>query len=132
MDMAIFTRALAGEMLLKDYIPGKSELPETFIPVKQFTDCKSLFDALSKDTTAFNTTDKRLSIDLCAIADMCATFGKEVVKTLKWIPTWLMIADHMTKEKPTGELREILSKGRISLVRETNQDYSLHPLKKPG
>ena len=64
--------------------------------------------------------EKRLAIDLVGIIDLVCSQGEERDRRecLKWIPTYLMWADHLTKIRPSHELREILGK-RFLRLRQT-------------
>ncbi len=59
----------------------------------QLTDAKSLESCVNSDTGVIQ--DKRLRIVVCMLRETVARTVDKV--TLKWIPTWLMLADALTK-----------------------------------
>ena len=83
--------------------------------LQAITDCKSIYDHLQNYAHPGSVSDKRVAIDLVIM--------KETMKRLKgcirWAPTWLQLADALTKEN--AEAMDIL---RGAMV--TNQ-YHLNP-----
>ena len=63
-----------------------------------------------------STQEKRLAIDVAAMAEIAAEYDEENPKrTFLWVPTWAQCADHLTKVKPAHQLREYLMAGWMSL-----------------
>ena len=62
--------------------------------------------------------EKRVAIDISAIADIITSQGdvEDLRDYVHWVPTWAMIADHLTKVIPAHELREILNRGRLQIT----------------
>ena len=106
-----------GEILLADFSAATcGPLPSEFLPLKSATDCKSLFDMLTKEGAPSTATEKRTAIDLAALISVGEEFDDEDPrKTFFWIPTTEMIADHLTKKKPYHQLRELLNQGWLRL-----------------
>ena len=118
-DSGIYTRELLAEILVESYNPVQSgTLPVDFLPVHPVTDCRSLYDLLTKDGPVAATQEKRLTIDLGAIKQSASEFDpvQEALKdTFKWVDTSTQLADHLTKTKPPSILREALDKNWLSL-----------------
>ncbi|CAK0805201.1 unnamed protein product [Prorocentrum cordatum] len=121
-DTAYFLRHLFAEILFEDFRPGLSgKLPADFRPIKVATDCKSLYDILTKEGTPSTTLERRLSIDIAAVAHTAEDFDDENPKhTVFWVPTDKQIADHLAKVKPPGQLRELLFQSWLSLRSDQN------------
>ena len=117
-DSAMFVRHLFGEMLLFAYLSSVSgPLPPNFLPLKSVTDCRSLYDLLAKEGTPSTTLERRLSIDIAALNQTSDEFDSEdPKKTFIWVPTTVQVADHLTKKMAYQKLRDILSRGWLSLV----------------
>eukprot|EP00959_Pyramimonas_sp_CCMP1952_P373556 7823453-Pyramimonas_sp.AAC.1 len=98
-DTAYYLRHLFAEVLFRDFKPGSSgKLPSFFMPIKVATDCKSLYDILTKEGTPSTTLERRLSIDIAAVAHVAEEFDDENPKsTVFWVPTDKQVADHLTK-----------------------------------
>ena len=118
-DSGIFLRELLAEILIESYSPVQSgSLPPSFLPVHPVTDCRSLYDLLTKDGPVSATQEKRLTIDLGAIKQGAAEFDPEqeaLKDTFKWVETASQLADHLTKSKPPHVLRSALDKCWLSL-----------------
>ena len=131
-DSGIFLRELLAEVLLESYSPVQSgALPKDFLPVHPVTDCRSLYDLLVKDGPVSATQEKRLTIDLGAIKQSAEEFDPEDLKgTFKWVDTSRQLADHLTKLKPSYQLREHLEQGWLALqvdVQNDARDQGSHP-----
>lgn len=77
------------------------------IPVRLFTDCKSLFDVITKNTV---TTEKRLMVDIQAIREAYAKFD---IHDVAWIKSEYNPADSLTKIKENQVLNRIMDEGII-------------------
>ena len=103
-DSGIFLRELLSEVLVMSYFPLQSGiLPPTFLPVHPVTDCRSLYDLLTKDGPVSSTQEKRLTIDVGAIKQSAEEFdpeGEALRQVFKWADTDHQLADHLTKTKP--------------------------------
>ena len=118
LDAALYLRQMIAEIVFSDYRAARDrQLPPTWLPSVLMTDCRSLYDALTKDGAPSLPTEKRLAIDLAALADTADDHGWDVKQLYRWIPTNLQLADFLTKYKPGGddELRAILTQGYIKL-----------------
>eukprot|EP00438_Fugacium_kawagutii_P020699 Skav229155 [mRNA] locus=scaffold2275:264912:272030:- [translate_table: standard] len=82
--------------------------------LQAIVDCKSIYDHLQQYTSPSSVGDKRVAIDLVIIRETLQRLHGSV----RWAPTWLQLADALTKESP--EAMDIL---RAAMV--TNQ-YHLH------
>ena len=118
-DSGIFLRELMSEVLVKSYMPIQSGiLPPGFLPVHPVTDCRSLYDLLTKDGPVSSTQEKRLTIDVGAIKQSAEEFdpeGEALKQVFKWADTDHQLADHLTKTKPSYILRDILSQNWLTL-----------------
>ena len=118
-DSGIFVRELLAETLVKSYSPIQSgQLPPGLLEVHPITDCRSLYDLLTKDGPVSSTQEKRLTIDVEAIKQSAAEFdvdGEELRGTFKWVDTTRQLADHLTKVKPAHLLRDQLSLSHLAL-----------------
>lgn len=59
-------------------------------------DCKSIFDHLQSFSSPGSVSDKRVAIDLVIIRETL----NRISGTIRWAPTWLQLADALTKENP--------------------------------
>ena len=111
-------RGLLGEILMEEYKPTKSgQLPAEFLPLRAVTDCKSLFDLLTKEGTPSSTQEKRIAIDIAAMREIADELEHEdPKKTFMWVPTDHQRADHLAKLKPPHQLRDILDSNWLSLT----------------
>ncbi|CAE7232065.1 GIP [Symbiodinium sp. CCMP2456] len=118
-DSGVFVRELLAEALIQSYVPTQSgRLPEQLLPVHPVTDCRSLYDLVTKDGPVHSTQEKRLTIDVEAIKQSAAEFDpaqESLHETFKWVDTHRRLADHLTKVKPAHLLRTELSKNHIAL-----------------
>ncbi|CAE7177640.1 unnamed protein product [Symbiodinium microadriaticum] len=118
-DSGIFLRELLAEAMIESYSPVQSgSLPKTFLPTHPVTDCRSLYDLLTKDGPVASTQEKRLTIDVEAIKQSAEEFdpkAEDLRSTFKWVDTLHQLADHLTKIKPAYQLRELLGKSHLAL-----------------
>lgn len=75
------------------------------IPVRMYTDSKSLFDTITKRS---QTSEKRLLIDLATVRE---AYRKKEIDNIAWIRSECNLADGMTKEKRKECLSRVLEKG---------------------
>ena len=116
LDAAMHLRQLWAEVLLEDYRPSRDKKPpKDFLPILQTTDCKSLFDTLTKDGAPSLPSERRLAVDLAALADICDDYGWEPRDLYKWIPFDLQLGDYLTKCKATYLFRSVLDIGTCAL-----------------
>jgi hypothetical protein len=117
-DAAMFLRALLAEMLVSNYVAGKcGPISPNFLPLKSITDCRSLYDLLTKEGTPSTTLERRLSIDVAGLMQTGEEFDNEdPKKTFLWCPTQCQLADYLTKRMSFEKFRQVLQHGRISLV----------------
>ncbi|CAE7765879.1 RE2 [Symbiodinium sp. CCMP2592] len=81
--------------------------------VRFLSDCKSLYDTLTRDGIPRPPSCKRLAIDLAAIRDDLKSLGR-----LVWVPTTAQYADHLTKPLKAALWWESLKKGLILTFKE--------------
>ena len=81
--------------------------------IRFLSDCKSLFDTLTKDGIPRPPSCKRLAIDLAAIRDDLKCLGR-----LAWVPTTAQLADHLTKPLKAGDWWDTLRGGLMLTFRE--------------
>ena len=87
--------------------------------LKQFefqaiVDCKSVYDHLQQYASPGSVSDKRVAIDLVIIRETL----QRIHGVIRWCPTWLQLADALTKESP--EAMDLL---RGALMKK---EYHLH------
>ena len=83
------------------------------------TDAKSLFDAITKESTG-SRQDRRTAIEIAIILDAI----KKSKSTVRWSPHPRMIADVLTKDniaKSNGALEELLRTSKLSLWEEEEE-----------
>ena len=118
-DAAMQLRHMFEEALFPDFnftAATGGRLTEEFLPLKCVTDCRSLYDLLTKEGIPSVTQGRRLAIDIAALTGVAEEFDAEEPKdTFIWCPTDHQLADHLTKAKPKHELREILERGCVCL-----------------
>ena len=81
-------------------------------------DCKSVYDQLRTFSSPNSVGDKRVAIDLVIIRESVRRIGGRV----RWAPTWLRLADALTKEIPQAMnlLRAAMRSGRYQLSKESS------------
>ena len=118
-DAAIFVRELLAEALLESYKPTQSgRLPEWFLTPHVVTDCRSLYDLVTKDGPLGATQEKRLTLDIGAIRESAEELDRDcenLKETFRWADSASQLADHLTKKKPSWQLRDALGLNRLSL-----------------
>jgi len=80
------------------------------LPVHLVTDCKSLYDTLTKLTPPSGIEEKRVAIEICGLREQI------FARFVHWVPTSEMVADSLTKSKPPAQLSEFLRLGRVRLA----------------
>ena len=118
-DAGLFARELLAEILIQDYQPTQcGDLPVHVLPVHPVTDCRSLYDLVTKDGPLNATQEKRLTLDIGAIRESAEELDREsenLKSIFRWADTHSQLADHLTKVKPSWQLRETLTKNHIAL-----------------
>ena len=91
--------------------------------LKQFelqavVDCKSVYDHLQQYASPGSVSDKRVAIDLVIIRETL----QRIHGVIRWCPTWLQLADALTKESPEAMdlLRGALMKNEYHLHAESS------------
>ena len=64
--------------------------------LQAIVDCKSIYDHLQNFASPGSVSDKRVAIDLVIVRETLARVGGKI----RWAPTWLQLADALTKESP--------------------------------
>ena len=77
---------------LETLLTGKLERKRSRFDIRFITDCRSLYDHLTRDGVPRVPSCKRLAIDLAGIREDISSYGKIV-----WVPTWAQLADVLTK-----------------------------------
>ncbi|CAE7585010.1 GIP [Symbiodinium sp. CCMP2592] len=93
--MACCTATETGDYIgrfLETLLTGKLERRKSRFHVRFLTDCRSLYDHLTRDGVPRVPSCKRLAIDLAGIREDILNYGKIV-----WVPTWAQLADVLTK-----------------------------------
>ena len=109
LDMGLYIRQMLAELILDGYSASRDrKLPSSWLPIVLMTDCRSLYDALTKDGAPSLPSEKRLAIDLASLADTADDYEWPVKELYRWLPTNLQLADYLTKHKPNAdaELRD--------------------------
>ena len=86
----------------------KRMLPGVRIPVKLFTDNKSLFDVISKGT---RTSEKRLMLDIAAARE---GFSTRAISDIGLVRSDLNLADGLTKTMNQAMLLKVMKLGKLS------------------
>ena len=116
--MGCATAIETGEYILRflqTLVDGKlarSSCPLRY-EIRFLSDCKSLYDTLTKDGIPRPPSCKRLAIDLAAIRDDLKSLGR-----LAWVPTTAQLADHLTKPLKAGDWWNILKGGLMLTFKE--------------
>ena len=91
--------------------------------LKQFelqavVDCKSVYDHLQQYASPGSVSDKRVAIDLVIVRETL----QRIHGVIRWCPTWLQLADALTKESPEAMdlLRGALMKKQYHLHAESS------------
>ena len=74
-------------------LESRSEFIKEF-HIQAITDCKSIYDHLQTYSSPSSVSDKRVAIDLIIVKETM----KRVWGTIRWAPTWLQLANALTKE----------------------------------
>ena len=82
------------------------------------TDCKSLYDHLSKQGSA-PADDRRLQLDIQILRDMIENTNM----TIRWVATQQMIADGLTKNIPNRYLSSVIRSGVLHLVKHPDIEW---------
>eukprot|EP00439_Symbiodinium_sp_Y106_P067451 s481_g11.t1 len=93
--MACCTATETGDYIarfLETLLTGKLERKKSRFAIRFLTDCRSLYDHLTRDGVPRVPSCKRLAIDLAGIREDISNYGKII-----WVPTWAQIADVLTK-----------------------------------
>ena len=85
--------------------------------LQAIVDCKSIYDHLQNFASPGSVSDKRVAIDLVIVRETLARMGG----VIRWAPTWLQLADAMTKESPEAMdlLRAALTTNKYHLNNES-------------
>ena len=84
--------------------------------IQAITDCKSIYDHLQKYASPGTITDKRVAIDLVIVKESL----KRLWGSIRWAPTWLQLADALTKE--SADAMDILRGAMKSNVYHLNNE----------
>ena len=78
-DAAMQLRHMFAEALFPDFTAATGgRLPQEFLPLKCVTDCRSLYDLLTKGSIPSVTQERRLAIDIAALTGVSEEFNAEV------------------------------------------------------
>ena len=120
LDLAEYTRAMLCEVVI-----GWRVLPdewrEEHLPIREITDCKSLFDCLAKDASVPD--DRGTVLTVASVRERCsAGVGRdEKPSGLMWVPTRVKVADGLTKSSAGVFLRNALRSGTAQLHEESTK-----------
>ena len=86
--------------------------------LQAIVDCKSVYDHLQQYASPGSVSDKRVAIDLVIIRETI----QRIHGVIRWCPTWLQLADALTKESPEAMdlLRGALMKNQYHLHAESS------------
>ncbi|CAE7216452.1 RE2 [Symbiodinium sp. CCMP2456] len=107
--MACCTAADTGIFIVKfleTLLNGRLARTKTRFQLRFISDCRSLYDHLTRDGVPRVPTCKRLAIDLAGIREDLKDNGKIV-----WVPTWAQLADILTKPLKADEWWKTLKEG---------------------
>ena len=93
--MACGTATETGDFItrfLETLLTGKLARTSSRFEMRYLSDCRSLYDHLTRDGVPRVPTCKRLAIDLAAIREDLKTLGR-----IAWVPTGAQLADILTK-----------------------------------
>ena len=89
---------------------ARKETAAVDLPTYIVTDCRSLYDLLTKmSAPGLSVTEKRVAIDIFAIREI---LPKERVR---WVPTFKMLADALTKIMAPINIWAVVTAERVSL-----------------
>ena len=101
---------LSSAILLRRLVQEYLGITEEMIPIDTFTDNKSLFEAVHSTKLV---QDDLLLLDIAAIKQL---LEKKEVRSVRWIPGNLQLADCLTKRGAAGQqLRETIQSGRLDV-----------------
>ena len=85
--------------------------------LQAIVDCKSIYDHLQNYASPGSVGDKRVAIDLVIVRETLARIGG----VIRWAPTWLQLADALTKESPEAMdlLRAAMTTNKYHLNKES-------------
>jgi len=101
-DVGFYIGVFLSEILHSDFKASRSD-GHTLVAVRPITDCRSLYDALIKQT--MSTSEKRVQISFAAIRENTASSGSD--NSVRWVPTAHQLADALTKRD--FKLRKIMA-----------------------
>ena len=106
-----------AEAKCHDFSLSKREQFLSDFKLQAIVDCKSIYDHLQNYASPGSIGDKRVAIDLVIVREAL----KRVGGLIRWVPTWLQLADAMTKESPEAMdlLRAALVSNRYHLSQES-------------
>ena len=111
-------RAYAAETMNPDFDLRNWPLHVKEIRMLAITDCKSLYDHLTKQGSA-PADDRRLQLDIQILRDMMENANLGV----KWVATYQMLADALTKSTDSQYLSHVVSTGRFHVVRHPDIEW---------
>ena len=106
-DHGCYIRKALAELLCPGYRATGGDPEEGLLACFVVTDCKSLFDRLTKLSAPGGTDEKRVAVDICAIKEQAQP------RQIRWAPTHSQLADHFTKAISPIELAALLEAGHI-------------------
>ena len=103
-----------AEAFFRDFsLQNRGEFLRRF-KVQAIVDCKSIYDHLQQFASPGRVSDKRVAIDLIIVKEAL----QRIQGVIRWCPTWLQLADALTKENP--EAMDVLRGAIVS------QSYHLY------
>ena len=119
--MACSTATETGEFIakfLETILTGKLARHATRFGLRFLSDCRSLYDHLTRDGVPRVPTCKRLSIDLAGIRQDLKSCGRIV-----WVPTGAQLADILTKPLRSDEWWETIKSPLKLTFKESRQNF---------
>ena len=118
LDLAMLARAMWCEVVLPNYWARRDgDPPPHVFHTSVVTDHRGLYDLLIKEGQLVGVQEKRLAIDLAGLIDLVELQGEDRDRReiVRWVPTWAQWADHLTKIRPSVDLRRLLQGQRLRL-----------------
>jgi len=107
----MFVRKSMVELFVDNYTCTNRTGPsDSFMPTYLVTDCKSEYDHLARLSPPSALEEKRVVMDICSIRENI------VPNRVKWIPTHVQLADHLTKIRPFHAIVSFLANGLLHLT----------------
>ena len=115
LDLAEYIRKIMQEMLhvncrANERVAEMYDPATTLVPTYIVTDCRSLYDLLTKmSAPGANITERRVAIDILAIREF------RPKERVRWVPMYRMLADGMTKVLTPMKIWAVVTAEKVAL-----------------